>query len=217
MKSKVLEYKGQEITVTYDVARCIHAAICVKRLPAVFDVNKTPWVQPDHAEADAVATVVARCPTGALHAVRPTEAEPEDAPTASTVRVSADGPLYVHARTVLRKLSGETLLEDVRMALCRCGASENKPLCDNRHREAGFHDPGALGRAAGDSLEAVEPCDLTVVAAPNGPLLLDGVFVVRGADGAEHRARKAALCRCGMSGNKPYCDGSHATGGFRAE
>ncbi|MBI1354840.1 MAG: hypothetical protein GC160_10875 [Acidobacteria bacterium] len=217
MKSKVLEYKGRDITVSYDVARCIHAATCVKRLPAVFDVQKKPWVQPDHAEADAVATVVARCPTGALHSERVADVHAEEAPTTSSVRVSPDGPLFVHARTKLQQLSGGALLEDTRMALCRCGASQNKPLCDNAHREAGFRDGGALGKAAGDGADASEHGDLTVSAAPNGPLLLDGSFVIHGSDGAEHRARKAALCRCGLSGNKPYCDGSHATGGFRAE
>jgi CDGSH-type Zn-finger protein len=33
---------------------------------------------------------------------------------------------------------GETLLADTRMALCRCGASESKPLCDGGHTEVGF-------------------------------------------------------------------------------
>ncbi|CBH23289.1 conserved hypothetical protein [Salinibacter ruber M8] len=33
---------------------------------------------------------------------------------------------------------GETLLADTRMALCRCGASESKPFCDEGHTEVGF-------------------------------------------------------------------------------
>ncbi|PSQ96202.1 MAG: CDGSH iron-sulfur domain-containing protein [Bacteroidetes bacterium SW_7_64_58] len=33
---------------------------------------------------------------------------------------------------------GDTLLTDTRMALCRCGRSGNKPLCDGSHAEIGF-------------------------------------------------------------------------------
>jgi CDGSH-type Zn-finger protein len=31
--------------------------------------------------------------------------------------------------------------EERRVALCRCGASQNKPFCDNSHRLVGFRDP----------------------------------------------------------------------------
>jgi len=212
MKSKLLEYKGEQIVVSYDLARCIHAATCVKRLPAVFDIDKKPWVQPDNASADEVAAVVERCPSGALHSSRTEQTSSE-----SNVRIAVDGPIYVDAQAKLQTLDGEVLLEDTRMALCRCGQSKNKPLCDNAHIDAKFSDPGSLGKAAGDGQDAAIEGELTISTAPNGPLLLDGGFEIRGADGAIHRAKKAALCRCGLSGNKPYCDGSHATGGFQAE
>jgi CDGSH-type Zn-finger protein/uncharacterized Fe-S cluster protein YjdI len=212
MKSKLLEYKGDQITVTYDLARCIHAATCVKRLPAVFDVNKKPWIQPDNASADDVAAVVERCPSGALHSSRA-----EAPPTESKVRIAADGPIYVDAKAKLKTLAGEVLLEDTRLALCRCGQSKNKPLCDNAHIDAKFADPGSLGSPAGDGQDAEIEGELVIAAAPNGPLLLDGGCEIRGADGAVHRSKKAALCRCGLSSNKPYCDGSHATGGFKAD
>ncbi len=212
MKTKLLEYKGQDITVTYDLARCIHAATCVKRLPAVFDIDKKPWIQPDNALADDVAAVVARCPSGALHSSRA-----EQPPSESKVRVAVDGPIYVDANAKLQTLDGEVLLEDTRMALCRCGQSKNKPLCDNAHIDADFADEGLLGKAAGDGQGAEIEGELVISTAPNGPLLLDGGCEIRGADGTTHRAKKAALCRCGLSSNKPYCDGSHATGGFQAE
>ncbi len=57
-------YDGKRIEVTYDPKRCLHAAECVCGLPAVFDTAKRPWIAPDAAEAEAVAAVVRRCPTG---------------------------------------------------------------------------------------------------------------------------------------------------------
>ena len=59
-------YSGAEVDVSYDADVCIHAAECMKGLPAVFDANARPWIQPDNATADAVIAQVARCPSGAL-------------------------------------------------------------------------------------------------------------------------------------------------------
>ena len=66
-------YVGTQITVSFDVDVCQHAAECVRGLPAVFDVNQRPWIQPDHADPDTVREVVARCPSGALR-IEPREA-----------------------------------------------------------------------------------------------------------------------------------------------
>lgn len=63
-------YEGAEVTVSFDGARCEHAAECVHGLPAVFDTNRRPWIDPDGASADDVIEVVGRCPSGALRASR---------------------------------------------------------------------------------------------------------------------------------------------------
>ena len=210
MKSKIRAYRGVDVTVTFDSARCIHSARCIKELPAVFDVDARPWIQPDNGSKDRVIATVCQCPTGAL-AVQPSA--PADGE--NTLEIRPNGPIYARGRLALRKLDGETLLEDGRMALCRCGASKNKPLCDNSHRAAGFRASAHLGRLAADGGEGPAG-ELTISAAPNGPLLVDGPAQICGA-GASVRIRKAALCRCGLSANKPYCDGSHSAGGFRSE
>lgn len=45
---------------------------------------------------------------------------------------------------------------------------------------------------------------------PNGPLLVHGNLIVKSPDGSVVKREKlTALCRCGGSGNKPFCDGSH--------
>ncbi|MEL6344107.1 MAG: CDGSH iron-sulfur domain-containing protein [Myxococcota bacterium] len=47
----------------------------------------------------------------------------------------------------------------------------------------------------------------------NGP-----IEIVRGGTGKTvRRTTKAALCRCGASNNKPFCDGSHASIGFKTD
>lgn len=52
----------------------------------------------------------------------------------------------------------------------------------------------------------------------NGPLLIHGDFIIKGKDGKEElKSKVTALCRCGQSANKPYCDGSHNTNGFKDE
>ena len=52
----------------------------------------------------------------------------------------------------------------------------------------------------------------------NGPLLVEGTFKLVDADGNEFPlpADKPAfaLCRCGASARRPFCDGSHKTAGF---
>jgi uncharacterized Fe-S cluster protein YjdI len=52
---------------------------------------------------------------------------------------------------------------------------------------------------------------------PNGPLFLRGRIRIVDADGNLIREdTRVALCRCGGSANKPFCDGTHKTNGFTA-
>jgi CDGSH-type Zn-finger protein len=49
---------------------------------------------------------------------------------------------------------------------------------------------------------------------PNGPLSLEGEAELRRPSGPNLSKQKVALCRCGGSKNKPFCDGTHAKIGF---
>ena len=52
---------------------------------------------------------------------------------------------------------------------------------------------------------------------PNGPLLVYGTIKIKDSIGNETiKSQTTALCRCGSSQNKPYCDGSHVRVGFTA-
>ena len=55
-----------------------------------------------------------------------------------------------------------------------------------------------------------------ICASENGPLLVTGgVRVLDAAGNVLYEGENAALCRCGGSSNKPFCDGTHRTNGFR--
>ncbi|MFJ6654291.1 CDGSH iron-sulfur domain-containing protein [Microbacterium sp. NPDC091313] len=58
-----------------------------------------------------------------------------------------------------------------------------------------------------------------ITAYPDGPLLVRGEVDIVDADGVPlpRRRRTVALCRCGLSAIKPYCDGTHKPSGFRTD
>jgi CDGSH-type Zn-finger protein/uncharacterized Fe-S cluster protein YjdI len=214
MKSKVRTYEAEDIGVHYDVKRCIHAERCVHGLPDVFDPDRRPWIDPTEASPDAIAEVIGRCPTGALHFTRTDGGAPEAVPDENTVTLNNDGPLYVRGDVTIVTPDGTEVLRDTRVALCRCGKTENKPLCDNSHRD-GFSAPGTLG--TGGVKNGAREGGLRITLSQNGPLLLEGPVTIIDAEGQEHRSgSKAALCRCGGSQNKPFCDGTHKKNGFQS-
>ncbi len=216
MKRKLHTYASDALVVEYDAARCIHAAECVKGLPTVFDPNARPWIQPSAAAADEVARVVERCPTGALQYRRTDGGAPEAAPATNTVRLAADGPVYLSGRIRLTLPDGD-VVEDTRMALCRCGRSNNKPFCDNAHEGAGFVDGGVVVDNQLRPAEADEGGVVEISLAANGPILIRGLVEIQATDGTSRSGARGALCRCGQSANKPFCDGAHTRAGFEAE
>jgi len=45
-------------------------SVMVRGLPQVFDPKAKPWIAPEKSDADTIAAVIARCPSGALHLER---------------------------------------------------------------------------------------------------------------------------------------------------
>jgi CDGSH-type Zn-finger protein len=78
------------------------------------------------------------CTTGALHFRRLDGGAQEEAAAETTVEPRPNGPLFVHGRLKIVGAGGHVIREDTRFALCRCGASQNKPFCDGSHRRVGF-------------------------------------------------------------------------------
>ena len=210
-------YRSEKITVSFDLQRCIHARECVRGLLEVFDTEKRPWIQPDRAEPDAITTVVLRCPSGALQLEREDGVQ-ETPPEENVVAIAENGPLYARGDIEIKSPEGDTLFREIRVALCRCGASQNKPFCDNTHKEIGFRHEGSLAENRLSLGEATNGRVLRVVPITNGPYLLRGEVEIRDAAGrSAYRGSKASLCRCGRSENKPFCDGSHARTGWRED
>ncbi|TRD18927.1 CDGSH iron-sulfur domain-containing protein [Palleronia caenipelagi] len=57
----------------------------------------------------------------------------------ATIKPAKDGPLMVKDVPILRDADGQNITPDTpSIALCRCGASKNKPFCDGSHKDAGF-------------------------------------------------------------------------------
>jgi uncharacterized Fe-S cluster protein YjdI len=132
------EYRNDRIAVYWEPAYCIHVANCLAGNPKVFDSMRRPWIDLSDSDADEIAEVVMACPTGALHFRRLDGGEQETAGEHTNVVARPNGPLFVRGRVRVIGDDGTLLREDTRVALCRCGASANKPFCDNTHRKIGF-------------------------------------------------------------------------------
>ena len=59
--------------------------------------------------------------------------------------------------------------------------------------------------------------EVTIEIVRNGPLIVNGPVELKDADGKSYPAKeRMALCRCGGSTTKPFCDGTHSKIGFQA-
>jgi uncharacterized Fe-S cluster protein YjdI/CDGSH-type Zn-finger protein len=136
-------YENADVEVTWEPRFCIHWAACIRGSSRAFNPRRKPWVDVNAESPERIAEIVARCPTGALHARfkdgRPAEVVPE----APAFLPTLDGPMFVRGRIRLLDRAGQVIREDTRVALCRCGHSQNKPFCDDSHYSAGFqsNDP----------------------------------------------------------------------------
>jgi len=203
---------GRGATISFDGRRCIHARRCVISQPGVFKANvKGDWIDPDAASAEELIFVALNCPSGAIQVTRRDGGAPEPIPLVNTITVRENGPIAVSARI---ELGGEAI--GTRATLCRCGASNNKPYCDGSHTSAAFVATGEPATKPSEPLAARDGV-LKITPYANGPLGVSGsVEILSGTGRTVDRVRATALCRCGHSKNKPYCDGTHKAIGFVA-
>jgi CDGSH-type Zn-finger protein len=79
----------------------------------------------------------------------------------------------------------------------------------------------AWDKQTGKPIEPDLPPSIALVENPqagtSGPIWVRGGIAIESSDGTTYEIRnRVALCRCGRSGNKPFCDGTHLTAGFKA-
>lgn len=148
MTQRLQVYEGDGILVTFDPNICIHSGVCIRGLPAVFDVSEKRWIRPEQGTPDAVAATVGQCPSGALQVVRAgrgrpradTGASPEAAPARVPIGVRPNGPILVRGPITVTRENGEVVERDS-CSLCRCGATGTAPFCDGSHNRIGFKSP----------------------------------------------------------------------------
>ena len=129
------------ITIKFEGKRCIHSRFCVLWQPQVYKANvKGPWLTPAADTVEAIVAVAHNCPSGAIQYERHDGQPDEHAPPVNVIYIRENGPLAFRAELVV----GQKAL-GYRATLCRCGASKNKPFCDNSHHDAGFAASGEPG------------------------------------------------------------------------
>ncbi len=143
MTQKKHHYTKDNLTVYWEPEKCIHSGICARGLPQVFKPKERPWVQTDGATAQQIAAQVDQCPSSAISYEwnDTSTAAPSHTSTATKINILEDGPMIIKGPLEI-DYQGETIKveEGKQAALCRCGASTNKPLCDGSHKKAGFKD-----------------------------------------------------------------------------
>ncbi|MEO8173450.1 MAG: (4Fe-4S)-binding protein [Sediminibacterium sp.] len=91
----------------------------------------------------------------------------------------------------------ERIIEQVR----KCPSGALSYFMNNEEASANASQPGVVG-------EAAEIMNIEIT--PNGPILINTDCHITHSNGEEEiKKGTTALCRCGASAKKPYCDGTH--------
>lgn len=130
----------------------------------------------------------------------------------AAIRVYWDSSRCIHAGICLRM--GEGTFDRDRRPWVDLGAADVSIV-------TGTIESCPSGALAYDRLDG-EPGEIpvhptSVVPRANGPLSIRGEFTVEDRKGRPFEVGpRATLCRCGASGNEPFCDNSHRSSGFRS-
>jgi len=128
--------------------------------------------------------------------------------------ISSAGPINLTGNLTLVQEDGSVTYAN-HLSLCRCGASANKPICDEHHLEVEFLNSGRIQEVS-DAPHTERPSKITISIIKDGPITFKGRLRLHNNLGQECIKQRGSLCRCGQSANKPFCDGSHEKIGFRS-
>ena len=133
-------YTNNEIKVFWNAELCIHSKNCVNSLNAVFNPKQKPWINMQAASTEKIISAVNNCPSGALKYKWSIEMkeEKQNEQSITNIKVNAGGPYLVKGKVTLIDKDGSETIKEGTIALCRCGASQNKPYCDGNHKDIEF-------------------------------------------------------------------------------
>ena len=129
---------------------------------------------------------------------------PKRLDVANELLVTSGGPLRMTGNITLIDEDGRVTHSN-NLSLCRCGSSKNSPICDDKHLDIEFFDNGAIGQMS-DWMPVNRPQTITVTCVKNGPLKFRGYLRIYNKRGQECITMNGALCRCGKSSKKPFCE-----------
>jgi CDGSH-type Zn-finger protein len=136
---RATSYPGERLVVRDDRGICEHAGFCGNRVTNVWKMAGPPSDADSVLRAQMIA-MIERCPSGALTYRLGSERGDNEPEFGAEVGVTDDGPYFVTGSIQIERADGAAFEARNRVTLCRCGASQNKPLCDGSHRSAGFRD-----------------------------------------------------------------------------
>ena len=136
---RVKNYPGRNITIHDNRGVCAHDGSCTTFLPAVFDISKRPWINPDGASVKEIIETVEKCPSGALSYTIGSRRY-QDLEREPGIAVTKSGPLHLIGGIRIKDDQRNRPESQEHCTLCRCGESENKPFCDGTHRDINFDD-----------------------------------------------------------------------------
>ena len=215
-----------QIETTPDGPFLVHG-VTVRAADYVYSANDEPmtWSFGDEYETDGGTTALCRCGQSSDKPFcdgshRDADWDPSDAPTTGQ-------PYEQRARRKQSPREGYEMLDDTPLCMHAglCGTAKRTvwqmmPSTDDtevRGQVIRMVEECPSGRLTnvidGEVVEPALPSEINVI--PGGPLWVTGGLTVTNAAGDRLETRnRVTLCRCGASGSKPLCDGSHADIGF---
>ena len=141
MSREIIKYTKGTLTVVWQPKMCTHSTLCWKGLIQVFNPRARPWVNMEGSSEEQIIEQVKKCPSGALSIAMADEPTPLTTDIHETpelaITITQNGPLLINNPCILKHADGRVEKKD-KTALCRCGASANKPFCDGSHSNISF-------------------------------------------------------------------------------
>ena len=133
MRTGTKQYTNGEITIVWSADKCKHNGACWSGM--------MKWVNPLIGTTKQIIDVINKCPNKALSYYYNVQCDPLQSQSSDIkyVDIQENGPLLVRGPVKIKYKEKEYDNEGI-VAICRCGASQHKPYCDNSHDIINFDE-----------------------------------------------------------------------------